>query len=153
MQAHDAFQQKFKKDIPHAFGDRMILTERGLLLGGAFLAKMSDDVLCIDGEEERILTLLAIAYRGSILGPPLAFLRRVSKLWQSGNKCLAAIHLAQSGFGKLDEEASYRILLAAELMDAGVAPRKLARELRLPPMQPQITKYNENQPRAHRKWP
>ena len=144
MQPRDAFQQKFKKDIPHAFGDRMSLTERGLVLGGALLAKMSDEGLCIDGEEERILTLLAIACRGDFPRAPLDSLRRVSKHWQSGEKCLAAIRLAQSGFGKLDEEAAYRLSLAAELMDAGVAPRKLARELGLPSMQPQISKYNEN---------
>jgi hypothetical protein len=75
-------------------------------------------------------------------------LRRGSKHWQSGDKCLAAIHLAQSGLGKLDSEAAYRLPLAAELIDAGVTPRELRRELGLGPVQFDISKYDENQPRV-----
>jgi hypothetical protein len=64
----------------------------------------------------------------------LGSLRRVSKHWQSGDKYLAAIHLAQSCLGKLDEEGAYRLSLAAELLEAGVRPRELARELGLRPV-------------------
>jgi hypothetical protein len=73
---------------------------------------------------------------------------RVSKHWQDGDKCLAAIYLAQSGLGKLDKQSACRLSLAAQLLDAGLTPRELARELGLPPMQPQISKYDDNQPRV-----
>src|SRR5262249_59673159 len=75
-------------------------------------------------------------------------LGRVPKHGRSGDKCLAAIHLAQGGLGKLDADAAYRLSLAAELMDAGVAPRELRRELGLGPVQFDISKYDENQPRV-----
>ena len=87
---------------------QMTVTEQGLVLGaGTLLAKMGEDGLCLDGEEERILTLLAIAYRGDVPGAALGMFRRVSKHWQGGDKCLAAIHLAQSGLPEIDEDAAY----------------------------------------------
>jgi hypothetical protein len=114
---------------------QMAVTERGLLLGaGTLLAKMGDDGLCIEGEEERILTLLAVAYRGDVPDAMLGSLRRASKHWRDGDKSLAAIHLAQSGLGKLDGAGAYRLSLAAELIDAGLAPRELSRELELRPV-------------------
>ncbi len=145
MQADAAFQQTFKKG---GFDGRMSLTERGLAAWGAMLAKMGDGGLCIDGEEERILTLLSIAVGRAVSPMVLGKLRRASKLGQSGDKSLAAIHLAQSDLSKLDKEGAYRLSLAAQLMDAGVAPGELARELGLPPAQPWISKYDENQPRV-----
>ena len=78
----------------------------------------------------------------------LGTLRRASKHWRSGDKCLAAIHLAQSGLRKLDEAGANRLALAAELIEAGVTPRALARELGLRPVQFDVSKYDENQPRV-----
>jgi hypothetical protein len=93
---------------------RMTVTEHGLILGaGTLLAKMGDDGLCLDGEEERILTLLAIAYRDGVSDAARGTLRRVSKHWRGGAKCLAAIHLAQSGLPEIDEDAATRLSLAA----------------------------------------
>jgi hypothetical protein len=40
MQADDVFQEKFNKGASRAFDDRMSVTARGLVLGGALLAKM-----------------------------------------------------------------------------------------------------------------
>ncbi len=68
--------------------------------------------------------------------------------WHSGDKSLAAIHLAQTGLPEIGEDAAYRLLLAAELIDAGLAPRELARELGVSPVQFGVSKYNENQPRV-----
>jgi hypothetical protein len=128
---------------------KMTVTEHGLVLGaGTLLAKMGDSGLCLDGEEERILTLFAIAFRGNVPDRMLGSLRRVSKHWQGGDKCLAAIHLAQMGLPDIGEDAAYRLSLAAELIEAGVTPRELARELGLNPVQFDISKYDENQPRV-----
>ena len=107
---------------------QMIVTEQGLVLGaGTLLAKMGEDSLCLDGEEECILTLLAIAYRGDVPSAALGMFHRASKHWQRGDKCLAAIYLAQSGLPDIDEDAAYRLSLAAKLVDAGMTPRNLAR--------------------------
>jgi hypothetical protein len=94
------------------------------------------------------LTLLLIAHGHAVSPVVLGRLRWVSKHWRSGDKCLAAIHLAQSGLGKLDEEGAYRLSLAAKLIEAGVAPRQLARELGLNPVQFDVSKSDENQPRV-----
>jgi hypothetical protein len=75
-------------------------------------------------------------------------LRRAAKHWQGGDKSLAAIHLAQMGLPNVGEDAAYRLSLAVELLDAGVTPRELARELGLNPVQFDVSKYDENQPRV-----
>jgi hypothetical protein len=136
--------------VPRRRHDRqMTVTEQGLVLGaGTLLAKMGEDGLGLDGEEERILTLLAIAYRGDVPGAALGMFRRVSKHWQGGDKCLAAIHLAQSGLPEIDEDAATCLSLAAELIEAGMMPRELARQLGLNPVQFDVSKYDENQPRV-----
>jgi hypothetical protein len=78
----------------------------------------------------------------------LGALRRVAKHRQGGDKCLAAIHLAQMGLPGIGEDAAYRLALAAELVEAGVTPRELARELGLSPIQLDVSKYDEVQPRV-----
>jgi len=55
-------------------------------------------------EEERILTLLAVAYRGDVPARRWNVSPRIKTL-QRGDKCLAAIHLAQSGLPEIDEDA------------------------------------------------
>jgi hypothetical protein len=92
---------------------------------------MEGDGVCLDGEEGRMLTLLAVAYGRNVPKATLGSFRWASKHWQSGDKYLAAIHLAQNGLGKLDAQGAYRLSLAAELIDAGIAPRKLAPQLGL----------------------
>jgi hypothetical protein len=80
------------------------------------------------GDEERALTLLSVAYGHEVPRAVIGALRRVARHWQGGDKSLAAIHLAQMGLPDIGEDAAYRLSLAAELVDAGVAPR----ECRLP---------------------
>jgi hypothetical protein len=111
------------------------------------LAKLDDKALPIEADQERIWTLLSFACGEEISQAVFGSLRRVAKHWHGGEKCLAAIHLAQMGLPDIGEDATYRLSLAAELIDAGVAPRELARELGLSPVQLDISKYDENQPR------
>ena len=83
----------------------MKLSDHGLFLGaGTLLAKEDDDDLCIDGEEERIGTLLSVAYGREISLAALRSRHRVAKHWLRCDKCLAAIHLAQSGLPEIDED-------------------------------------------------
>jgi hypothetical protein len=72
--------------------------------------------------------LPAVARKGDVPEAALSALRRVSKHWQSGDKCRATIHLAQSG------------------LDKGVASRVLRQELGLGPVQVDVSKCDENQP-------
>ena len=78
----------------------------------------------------------------------LGSLRLVPTHWHGGDESLAAIRLAQMGLPDIGEGAAYRLSLAAGLLDAGVAARELARELGLNPVQFDVRKYDENQPRG-----
>ncbi|MDQ6703759.1 MAG: hypothetical protein M3Z96_12000 [Pseudomonadota bacterium] len=71
----------------------------------------------------------------------------MAKHWQGGDKCLAAIHLAQIGLPDIGEDAAYRLSLAAELIGAGAAPRELAQELGFD-LPAGLLKYNPDQPRV-----
>jgi hypothetical protein len=71
----------------------------------------------------------------------------VAKHWQGGDKSLAAIELTQMGLPDIGEDAAYRLSLAAELLDAGVAPRELAQELGFDPPA-DLLKYDPDQPRV-----
>jgi hypothetical protein len=71
----------------------------------------------------------------------------VAKHWHGGDKSLASIHLAQIGLPDIGEDAAYRLALAAELIQAGMAPRELAEELGLEPPAG-LLKYDPNQPRV-----
>jgi hypothetical protein len=149
MHVNDISRQQFSKIASRGFAGRMTLTERGLVLGaGTLLAKLDDKVLPIEADQERIWTLLSVAYGHEVPQAVFGSLRRVAKHLLGGDKCLAAIHLAQTGLPDIGEDAAYRLSLAAELIDAGVAPRELARELGFSPVQFDISKYDENQPRV-----
>jgi hypothetical protein len=125
MHVNDISRQQFSKIASRGFRGRMTLTDQGLVLGaGTLLAKLDDKALPIEAEQERIWTLLAVAYGHGVPLAVLGSLRRVAKHWHAGDKSLAAIHLAQMGLPDVGEDAAYRLSLAAELIDAGVAPRE-----------------------------
>ncbi len=148
MHADAASRQTFGKNSSHGFAGRMTWTERGLILGvGTLLAKLDDKALAIEVEQERIWTLLSVAYGEVISQAVFGSLRRAAKHWQGGGKRLAAIHLAQTGLPDIGEDAAYRLSLAAELIGAGVAPRELARELGFDPAAG-LVKYDPNEPRV-----
>ena len=126
----------------------MALTGQGFVLGaGTLLAKLGDKALPIEADQERIWTLLSVAYGHEVPLAVLGSLRRAAKHWQGGDKCLAAIHLAQMGLPDIGEDAAYRLSLAAELIDAGVAPERLAQELGFG-LPAGLLKYDPDQPRV-----
>jgi hypothetical protein len=111
----------------------MMFTDEGLVLGaGTVLAKARADRwsrprLAIDGAEERILTLLAVAYGKPIDLAVLGHIRRASEQLSRGEPCLALIHLAYTGISKLahEQECSFRLFLAERALADGVAPSDL----------------------------
>jgi hypothetical protein len=125
----------------------MQFTGDGLVLGeGTVLAKMDDEGLRVD--EERVLTCLAVAFGPKVPPAAIGTLHRAAKCQRAGDKALAAIHLAQIGLRKIDGEDAYRLRLAATLIDGGMRPRDLARELGFNEVQPSVSKYSDSQPRV-----
>jgi hypothetical protein len=100
--------KRLGKILRPGFAGRMTPTERGLVLGArTLLAKLDDNALPFEAEQERIWTLLSVAYVSEAPLAVLGSLRRVAKHWQGGDKCLAAIHLAQMGLPDIGEDAAY----------------------------------------------
>ena len=63
MQLNDISCQQFSKFASRGPPDRMTLTDRGLVLGaGTLLAKLDGKALPIEADQERIWTLLSVAY-------------------------------------------------------------------------------------------
>ena len=121
MRGTDSSRQQFSKIASRGFQGWMTLTGQGLVLGaGTLRAKLDNEALPVEADQERILTLLSVAYGHEVPLAVLGSLRRVAKHWHGGDKSLAAIHLAQMGLPDIGEDAAYRLSLAAELIDAGV---------------------------------
>jgi hypothetical protein len=116
-------------------------TQAGLVLGaGTVLATRSTDrwgrpTLAIDGNEERILALLAVAYGGSAEPGIISHLRRASTHYAEGETCLALICLAHAGLHSLDDpkKAAYRLFTADALLADGLAPRDLLKACGIDP--------------------
>jgi hypothetical protein len=136
----------------------MTITQAGLILGaGTVLAKRSIDArghnsLAINGNEERILTLLAVAYNRAVDPAVIIHMEKASRAYGRGETCLALIHLAHSGLTRLRDEQtdSYRLFLAESLLDAGLMPRDLLAACGLHTMAAALRKagYNPDEPRV-----
>jgi len=113
--------------------EAMAFSEEGLVLGaGTVLAKASVDrlgraELSIDGVEERIVALLAIAYGAAVSPSVLGDIRRASDYWSRGQTSLALIQLAYAGLPTLPDskEASFRLFLADRVLAGGLTPQDL----------------------------
>lgn len=132
------------------------ITAEGLTLAGTVLAKMGRDrsgapALAIDGGEERILALLALAYDRPIGPAALGNIRRASDNWGKGEPVLAAIDLALGGLSPLGdaEAASFRLSLGDKLLADGLSPRDLLRGCGFDPTPLDALKagYNRLEPR------
>ncbi|TWB20658.1 hypothetical protein FBZ89_10657 [Nitrospirillum amazonense] len=135
-----------------------VLTPAGLVLGaGTLLAKRSGDAWApqaLDVDADRLLTLLAVAYRRS---PTAAQARHLLAKVDAAGRALAAdelvqaaIHLAHAGLGVMPEAdvAAHRLFLAETLLDEGMAVEALAKAAGIP-----LVKYSPDQPRdAHGRW-
>lgn len=106
--------------------------------------------LALEEDRERLLALLSIAARRSIMTKDtLRHIEAASRVWDSGDKALANLRLAFARLPRLDGAAdAYRLWLAETLLDDGFLPYKLMKELRLDPAALDLLKYDENQPRV-----
>jgi len=142
---------------PRSIAPAMTITGEGLVLGATVLVPMSRDAcgtpaLAISGDEERVLALLAVAYRKAVGPAVLGNIRRAEREGRHGEPCLAQIHLAHSGLPPLTDEeaASLRLSLGDKLLAAGVTPRKLMKASGLDPAPLGFLKagYDPDQPRV-----
>jgi hypothetical protein len=109
------------------------ITEAGLVLGaGTVLVQHITDrhgrsTFAIDGNEERILALLAVAYGRPVEPETISHIRRASEQYARGEITLALIHLARAGLPRLSDpkNAAYRLFVGEALLDDGLSPRDL----------------------------
>ena len=100
----------------------MTLKKDGLVLGAnTVLAKRNHDgTLAIDGEEEKLLTMLSVAYGRPVGALVLGSLRRASDCAKAGDACLAGMHVALALPALRDpEDAARRLFIADGLLAKG----------------------------------
>jgi hypothetical protein len=140
-----------------SFEPVMTFTSEGLVLGDAVLAPLRSErdgapEIAIDGAEERILALLAVAYGKAAQSGVLGMIRRAARYWHRGEKDLAAIEIALTGLPPLvhKEQASARLHLGETLLAAGLGPRELIELRDRDPSPLDVLKagYNPDEPRV-----
>ena len=137
----------------------MTIAEDGVVLGaGTVLAPLDRSaghvtgLVLDDAAEERLLALLAAAYRRPVELRVLGNIARASQHWRDGQLHLAAIEQALTGLPPLadEQEASYRLYLADQLIGEGVAPREMIKTLGIDPAALDRSKagFNPAEPRV-----
>lgn len=104
--------------------------------------------LALDGEDARLLPLLAAAYREPVAGGVIEKIRRAGEFWSAGDKARAQIHLAFLGLPKIDVTDAYRLFLAGTALEKGASPSDLMKALGFPHAASDLEKYWEDQPRV-----
>ncbi len=126
------------------------LTDDGLVFGaGTILARMTEGGLSLGSDRERVLALLAVAYRHPISPDVLLHFHEASAHWQRGDKALANLRLLFAGLPRLDDAADAdRLRLAERLLDRGMPPRALMEELGFDLAALDLEKFDPAQPRV-----
>jgi hypothetical protein len=131
-----------------------------LLLGaGTCLAKLTNGSLLepsIEGQEERILALLSVAYWRRISTRVLKSIRGAVRAYGQGKKVLADIHLAHAGLPTIKrtnaDREFCRLFLADRLLSAGATPLQLLDALRIDTASIRLLKAGSDDPQ-HPGWP
>jgi hypothetical protein len=113
----------------------MTFAREGLMLGGTVLLHARGPRLLqsVQGQEARVLALLAAAYGEAVPPAVLGNIERAVKSWRDGDQCVAHIHLAHSGLhapGDL-RTAAYRLFVAERALQAGMSPRGIFQALNI----------------------
>lgn len=140
---------------PAALSPSIEIGDRGLVVGaGSLLVRMTREGvgaprLALDVDGERCLALLSIASREPVHTDMLRHVEAASDHWQQGDKALANLRLVFAGLPRLADPAdAYRLRLAEHLLDEGLPPRTLLKELGLDPWALDLVKYAPDQPRV-----
>lgn len=130
------------------------LTDNGLMFGAgtqlAPLRKGNSGACGLDlgRDGDRVLALLAVAYRRPVYFDILRHVEGASTEWQRGDKALANIRLAYARLPRFERrEDAYPLFLAASLLKAGFSPQYLMRQSAFDATALDIEKYNPDEPR------
>ena len=134
MPSADQLQERWEARVRTAsIEPAPAFTEAGLTFGaGTVLAKRIADcrgrpVIAIDGNEERILALLAVAYGRAVKSGVIDHIRRADAQYACGEIGLALIHLARARLPRLADPkgGAHRLFIGEALLEDGLAPRDL----------------------------
>lgn len=123
--------------------------ETGLVIGaGTLLARMTKDKrLALYADHGRLLALLSVACGRPVPADVLIHIEAAADYWRRGDKALAHLRLIFAGLPRLDDPVdAYRLRLAEYLLDEGMPPEVLMKELGLDPSA--LVKYDPDQPRV-----
>jgi hypothetical protein len=97
----------------------------------------------------RLLAMLSVAYRRSVPFDVLGHLKAASDHWQRGDKALANLRLVFANLPRLDDPLdACRLHVAEHLLDSGMLPSVLMRELGMDATAVDLAKYDPDQPRV-----
>jgi len=135
-----------------AIDSTMRFSDKGLVLGaGAILAPAGESGRDISIDELRLRALLTAADLRPPAATGLAHLRKAAECWNRGEDGLAAMHLALSGLGRLEqpEQDAHRVFLAAGLLAAGVDADAIIDAVASgAPASERLGKFSPDQPRV-----
>ncbi len=131
------------------------ICDDGLLLGAATrIAKMVCErrerpFLQIEGEEERVLAMLSLAYKKAVSPGVLKFIKRASLQWSKGEKAIAHFELAFASLPRFSaREDAFRLFCADGLFKRGVSLHWLMRYQGLDTAHIDLLKYSLDQRRV-----
>lgn len=123
----------------------------GLVFGADVrLVRMTEDEgLALDADRARLLALLSVTFGRPVAAGVLGHVAAASGHWQRGDKALANLRLIFADLPRLDDFVGvYRLQLAEYLLDQGIAPHALMKELELDTSALDLVKYDPDQPRV-----
>lgn len=122
----------------------------GLVLGyETVLVRRWGEGYALANDADRLLCLLSVLRRRPESPKSLQAFDRALASWTDGDKALAHLHLAFAKLPIVDTvDDAWRLHQAGVLIDLGMAPRALAKELGLEPAGPSLSKrYDQDEPR------
>jgi len=104
------------------------IAAEGLVLGAGTVllpAEGPRQVRTTKGSEAPVLALLSAAYGRAIDPAVLGNIERAAKAWNTGDDCLAYIHLAHARLGELQypHDAAQRLVIVDAFLKAGCSPQ------------------------------
>ena len=108
---------------------RSELTDDGLVLGARTLLAASFYHPDETAAHDRLVALLAAAYDGRVDAAAPPRIAKAMAVWRSGDRALAACHLALARLPPVAPDDAYRLFLASLALDEGLAPSVLLREI------------------------
>lgn len=131
------------------------IAPEGLVLGSGTILLPADaprQLRTTKGREARVLALLSAAYDRAVDPAVLGNIERAAKAWNSGDDCLAYIHLAHARLGELQypHDAAQRLVIVDAFLKAGGSPRTVFKGLKLdaPYIDALEKEYNSAEPRV-----